>query len=261
MTGDGTNGPDGDWLNQKDYFKKTGQYPSVPTVYQLGDTNAQSFLVQVSNSLYSTRWPTTTAKTNEFNSLFPSKYTGDIYAGIYENGWVIYNPYKSGQTASGSIPFQYNTCSNVNLTLSQYTAGVMKEYSNSLTFYLNNYDTVNTGLVTDTIAIYGSSSQPTFSWADRGSHSASTVASNWSGGVFTLSVTHRGALDLFVNCAGAATGRLTSYHTTAITSPALPPIYTGPHQYEAENFDYKSIGGNITKGIGTSISNYNARGI
>ena len=260
MTGDGTNGADGDWLNQTDYFKKTGRYPAIPTVYQLADTNAQSFQVQVSNSLYSARWPTITAKTNEFNSLFAQEYTGDIYAGRYQNGWVIYNPYKSGQTATGAISFQYNTCSNVNLTLSQYTAGVMKEYSNSLSFYLNNFDTVNTGMVTDTIAIYGSSSQPVVSWTDRASHAASAVSSNWSGGVFTLNILHRGALDLTINCGGTGTGRLTNYTSATLTPPVLPLTYVGSHQYEAENFDYKNVGGNITQGIGTSISNYNAMG-
>lgn len=260
MTGDGTNGPDGDWLNQTDYFKKTGRYPSVPTVYQLADTNAKSFQVQVSNSLYSTRWPTTAAKTNEFNSLFAQEYTGDIYAGQYQNAWVIYNPYKSGQTASGSIPFQYNTCSNVNLTLSQYTAGVLKEYSNSLSFYLNNYDGSSASMRTDAISIYGSASQPTYVYVDRASHTASTVASAWTNGVFTLTVTHNGALDISVNCSGTGTGRLTAYTAASVVTPNSPLVYTGPHQYEAENFDYKNIGGNITEGIGTSISNYTAMG-
>jgi hypothetical protein len=260
MTGDGTNGPDGDWLNQKDYFKKTGRYPAVPTVYQLADSNANSFQVQVSNSVYSTRWPTTAAKTNEFNSLFPQQYTGDIYAGRQENAWAIYNPYKSGQTASGSIPFQYNTCDQVGLTLSQYTAGVMREYSNSLSFYLNNYDGSSASMRTDVISVYGSSSQPTYSYVDRASHTASTVTTSWSGGVFTLNITHNGALDITVNCSGTATGRLTSYTPATITPPAAPLVYTGPHQYEAENFDYKSINQDVTSGIGNAVSNYNAQG-
>jgi len=260
MTGDGTNGPDGDWLSQTDYFKKTGRYPSIPTVYQLADTNAQSFQVPVSNSLYATRWPTITAKTNELNGLFPQEYTGDIYAGRYQNGWVIYNPYKSGQTATGSIAFKYNTCDHLALTLAQYTAGVMKEYPNSMSLYLNNYDGPSAAMRTDVLSVYGSSAQPTYSYVDRASHAASTVTTSWSGGVFTLNVTHNGALDLTVNCAGTGIGRLTAYTNAAITAPAKPLVYAGPHQYEAENFDYKSIGGDTTEGIGTSISNYNAMG-
>lgn len=260
MYGDGTNPPDGTWLNQKDYFKKTGRYPAIPTVYALADSNANSFQVQVSNSLYSTRWPTIADKTNEFNSLFPQEYTGDIYAGRQENGWVIYNPYKSGQTASGSISFKYNTCDHVALTLSQYTAGVMKEFSNSLSIYLNNYDGSGASARTNLIAIYGSSSQPTYSYQDRGSHAASTVTPGWSGGVYTLSVTHNGAIDITVNCSGTGTGRLTSSTPATIAPPRNPLAYTGPHQYEAENFDYKNINGNVTSGIGNAVSNYNAQG-
>ncbi|MDR3459761.1 MAG: glycoside hydrolase family 98 domain-containing protein [Verrucomicrobiae bacterium] len=260
MTGDGTNGPDGTYLGQTDYFKRTGQYPAVPTVYQLSDGDAKSFQVQVSNSVFTTRWPTTTAKTNEFNSLFAQEYTGDIYAGRLQNGWVVYNPYKSGQAASGSIQLQYNTCSNVILMLSQYTAGVIKEFSNSLSFYLNNYDGSSASMRTDTINIYGSTSQPTYSYVDRASHAASAVAGGWTNGVFTLTVTHNGPLDINVNCSGTAAGRLTLYTPAAVITPGTPLVYTGPHQYEAENFDYKNIGGNITQGIGTSISNYNAMG-
>jgi hypothetical protein len=137
----------------------------------------------------------------------------------------------------------------------------MKEYSNSVTFYIGNYDNqINLGMRTDTFNIYGSSAQPTYSWADRASHTASTVIGGWTNGVFTLNVTHNGPLDITVNCSGTGTGRLTSYTTAAITPPAAPLTYTGSHQYEAEVFDYKSIGGNITEGIGTSISNYNAMG-
>ena len=257
---------DGDYQNNLYFTKKTGRYPTIPTVYQLADTNARSFQLQVSNSLYSTRWPNLAAKTNELNMIFPQEYTGDIYAGRNENAWVIYNPYKTdvtktNQTASGSIPFKYNTCDHVDLTLSQYTSGVMKEFSNSVTFYLGNYDNqINLGSRTDTFIIYGSSSLPTYSWADRASHSASTVTSGWTNGVWTLTVLHNGALDITVNCAGTAAGRLTNYTTAAITPPAQPATYVGTHQYEAECFDYKSVAGYTGNGYGTGISNYTGQG-
>ncbi|HNK51789.1 MAG TPA: glycosyl hydrolase family 98 C-terminal domain-containing protein, partial [Nitrospira sp.] len=95
-----------------------------------------SFQIKVNKSAYSSRWPTIAAKTNEFNSLFPQEYTGDLYAGRHENGWVIYNPYKTGQVATNSIPFKYNTCDRVELSFSQYTAAVLKETVTNLTFYL-----------------------------------------------------------------------------------------------------------------------------
>jgi hypothetical protein len=250
---------DGNLRNNKTFFKKTGRYPTVPTVYQLNDAAAQSFAVKVNKSGYSSRWPSIAAKTNEFNSLFPQEYTGDIYAGRHENGWVIYNPYKTGQAASGSIPFKYNTAERVDLTLDQYTAGVMKETSNSVTFYLANY--LNSGMRTNTITIHGSTTEPTWSFVNRATHSsASTVSKSWSGGVFTLTIQQNGPLDITVNCAGTATGRLTSYTPAVLTPPAIPLTYTGPLQYEAEIFEYKSIAGIVKSGWDQPVRNYSGQG-
>jgi hypothetical protein len=263
---DGLYRMDGDGIYQTNltFFKKTGRYPTIPTVYQLADSNANSFAVQVNKSAYSTRWPTITAKTNEFNSLFPQEYTGDIYAGRNENGWVIYNPYKTtttNRTASGSIPFKYSTCDHVDLTLSQYTSGIMKEYSNSLTFYLCNYDNdVGLGMRTNTITIYGSTNTPTWSYVDRASHQASIVTSNWTGGVFTLTVKHNGSIDITVNCAGTGTGRLTNYTSASVIAPSQPMLTPGPRQYEAECFDYKNITGITKSGYSGSIRNYSGQG-
>ena len=253
---------DGTYVNNKYFFKKTGRYPTIPTAYQLADAMASnSFSLKLNASAYSTRWPSTAAKTNELNTLFPQEYTGDIYAGRYENAWVIYNPYKTNQIASGSIPLKYNTCSNVDLTLSQYTAGIMKEYSNSVTFYLANYDnSIGLGMRTDTIKIYGSTVEPTYTWTDRASHTASTVTKDWTGGVWTLTVQHNGPLDITVNCSGPGTGRLTNYTIATVVPPTVPPVYSGPHQYEAEHFDFKNISGYTSQGIGTGVSNYTGMG-
>lgn len=252
---------DGNLRDNKTFFKKTGRYPTVPTAYQLDDLLANTFLVQVNKSVYSSRWPTMASKVTEFNHLFPQEYTGDLYAGRHENGWVTYNPYKTGQTASGSIPFTYNTCDRMELTYSQYTAGVIKEYPDQVSFYLSNYDNVlDTGLKTDTIRIYGSISEPTYSWHDRASHQASIVTKSWSGGVFTLTVRHNGPLDITVNCAGAATDRLTDYTPAVLTSPAKPLFYSGPLQYEAECFDYKYVAGIVKGGYSEPVRNYTGQG-
>lgn len=252
---------DGNYQNNKTFFKKTGRYPTIPTVFQLNDTDAQSFQVKINKSAYSGRWPNITAKTTELNNLFAQEYTGNLYAGRHENGWVTYNPYKTGQSASAIIPFKYNTCERMELTYSQYTAGVIKEYPDKLTIYLSNYDNViNTGLKNDTIKIYGSSSEPAYSYTDRGNHQASTVTKNWSGGVFTLIVRHNGSIDIAVNCAGTATDRLTSFTNATLIEPDKPAIYTGPRQYEAECFDYKSVSGVTTAGQNGSIRNYTGQG-
>lgn len=252
---------DGNYELNKTFFKKTGRYPTVPTVYLLDDAVANTFQYKVNRSAYSTRWPSVASETNEFNTQFPQEYTGTIYAGRHENGWVVYNPYKTNTTATGNIPFKYNTCTSIDLSFSQYTAGVIKEYSNKLTVYLSNYDNViNTGLKTDVIKINGSSAQPTYTLTDRASHRASSVSSSWSGGVFTLTIQHNGSVDITINCAGTATGRLTSYTTASLVTPGTPAIYTGPRQYEAECWDYKNITGITTSGYDGSIRNYTGQG-
>ena len=218
---------DGNYLDNKNWFKKTGRYPAVPTVYQLSDATANSFKAQIKKSSYSSRWPNISDKVNEFNTLFPQEYTGDLYAGRVENGWVTYNPFKTGQTARATIPLKYNTCDSLALTYQMYSLGVIKEYSDKLTFYMTNYDNADSTLKTDTIKIYGSTSEPSFSYTDRASHQASTVSKSWSGGVFTLLVTHNGPLDMTVNCSGKATSRLTSFKTATIVAPDIQEFTQG----------------------------------
>ena len=255
---------DGNLRDNKTFFKKTGRYPTIPTVFDLDDAPAQSFQVQINKSDYSSRWPSIAAKQSELNSLFPEEYTGDIYAGRHENGWVIYNPYKTTNTvltASGTIPFKYNTCDSVELTLSQYTSGIIKEYADHLDIYLNNYDNeVGFGMRTDTITINGSTSKPTYSNTDRGSHDASVVSESWVDGVFTLTVQHNGPLDITINCEGTAVGRLTSYTPAAITPPDQSMEYAGPRQYEGECFDFKSIDGIDWNAATGSTLNFTGQG-
>lgn len=251
---------DGTYMNQNSWYKKSGRYPAIPTVWKLNDSLASTFQVQVNRSSYNSRWPNVTAKVNEFNSLFPQEYTGDIYAGRQENTWVTYNPYKTNKTASGNIPLKYNTCSALNVTYSQFTSGVIKEYANKLDIYLTNYDTPTAGLKTNVIKITGASAVPTFTFKDRGEHPASTLNGVWLDGVYTLTVNHNGPLDISVNCSGNNSGRLTSYKTATIQAPAAPPVYTGPLQYEAEHFDFRGIAGQTANGIGGAIRNYQGLG-
>ncbi|MDI3320864.1 glycoside hydrolase family 98 domain-containing protein [Pinibacter soli] len=252
---------DGNYENNKTFFKKSGRYPTIPTVYQLSDATANSFSVKINRSDYNNRWPSLNAKTNELDNLFPLEYSGDIYAGRHENGWVVYNPYKTVRTANGRIPFKYNTADSMELVLSQYTAGVIKETSNQLKIYLNNYDNkINPVLKTDVIKIYGSTSQPTWSYTDRANHQASSLSGNWSGSVFTLTIMHNGPLDIAINCSGTAIGRLTTYTPATLAAPDRPAAYAGSRQYEAEIFDYKNISGIVKNGYSGSIRNYTGQG-
>ncbi len=252
---------DGNHRDNKTFFKKTGRYPTIPVVYQLNDAIANSFQFKINKSVYSSRWPNVQSKVNELNNQFPQEYTGNIYAGRHENGWVVYNPFKTNTVATGNIPFKYNTCSSIDLSLSQYTAGVIKEFSNRLDIYLNNHDNVVTpGLKTNVIKIYGATTEPSYTFTDRGTEQPCNITSSWSGGVLTLTIQHNGPVDITVNCTGIATGRLTSYTAATLYSPKKPAVYTGSRQYEAETFQYKNISGLVTNGVHEGIRNYTGQG-
>ncbi len=252
---------DGNLKDNKSFFKKTGRYPTIPTVFNLYDDLANTFEFQVNKSDYNTRWPNISTKINEFNDLFPEEYTGDLYAGRHENSWVIYNPYKTGQIASAQIPFKYNTSDFAEFTFSQYTSSVMKETADQLFIYLNNFDNELTpGLKTNIIKIYGSNSEPSFSITDRGDHENSEVTTEWIDGVFKLTVNHNGPVELNIDCSGSATERLSFISPSNIIEPAKAPVYSGPRQYEAECFDYKNISGITTSGFNGGVRNYTGQG-
>ena len=251
---------DGNMLENRSWFKKSGRYPTIPVMYQLNDPIANSFDHKVNKSQAVSLWSDIPRKVNEFNALFPQEYKGDMFAGRVENGWVTYNPFKTGQIATATIPFKYNTCDSMHLAYSKYSLGVIKEYANKVTFYLTNYDNADISLKTDVIEIYGSSSEPIYSFSDRGSHAASNVVKKWENNVLTLTITHNGPLDLTVQCAGKATNRETEYKTASISMPELPEIYRGPLQYEAEHFEYKNIAKNQTSGYDSGIGNYTGQG-
>ena len=252
---------DGNYENNKTFFKKSGRYPSIPVVYQLSDELANTFQFKVKRSEYANRWQNISNKVNEFNSQFASEYFGDLYAGRHENGWVVYNPYKTEKTASSNIYFRYNTCDSLGLSFSQYASGVVKEFSDKLNIYLNNYDNaLNTGLKTNVITVYGSSERPTFSFTDRANHQASTISDTWVDGVFTLTVRHNGPLDITINCKGTASNRQSNFTTATLVAPDKPIVYEGALQYEAECFDYKNISSVITAGQDRNIRNYTGQG-
>lgn len=252
---------DGNLDGNLSFFKKTGRYPTIPTVYTLADATANSFQSKINKTAYASVFPSIASKVADFNTIFPQEYTGDLYAGRHENGWVTYNPYKTGQTASASIPFKYNTCDRMELTYSQYTAGVIKEYADHLTFYLSNFDDVlNPGLKTNIIKIYGSTSEPTYALTERANNQISEVVKDWTGGVLTLTIKHNGPIDISVNCAGTAAGRLTAYQTANIIVPTSPSAFAGSRQYEAETFEHKNITGFVKNGANGSLRNYTGQG-
>lgn len=241
---------DGNLRKNRDLFKRTGRYPTIPTVKELLDDTAKSIDVQISQTSIDTRWPTIQAKQDEFNSLFAEEYWGNFYAARNENTWVTYNNNKNGAASGGYFIPKYNTCKQVELTYSEYASGLINEYEDRIDFYLNNYDEENpTELKTNTIKIYGATSKPSFTCKRRGIIKVrSTVTEDWSNGVYTLTVEHNGPIDITVNCSGSETDRLTEYKTATLTAPASPAVYTGARQYEGEFFDSKNIEGILKNG-------------
>lgn len=250
------------WLENKWWLKSSGRYPTIPQVYDLLDEEAQRLQV-VNVSEYDQRWPKVEDKVNELNRLFPEEYTGDIYAAHAENTWMTYNPYQyqdktvngvrsryiSTQRAKGNIPFLYNTAESISLDFSPYAMAVMKEFTDSVMLYMTNYRNskvsnevfIEDDNATDTIRIYGASTQPVITWKDRADHRESEVKQEWKDGVLTLTVSHNGPVELGIKCSGNATERLTEWTPARIEVPEAPSVYTGTLQYEAENFDYKDI--------------------
>ncbi|OJU54422.1 MAG: hypothetical protein BGN96_13145 [Bacteroidales bacterium 45-6] len=254
------------------FFKKSGRYPTIPTVYKLNpqDADANSFQFKINKSAYP--WNTVAAKTTEMNQYFPEQSTGDLYVGRNQNALVTYNPYKTLRSAKGCIPLKYNTCDSVVLKYPRYSGGVVKEYSDKITFYLSNFEdeynstdhqTILTNNVpkNDTIKIYGSVAEPTYSFTVRGTHAVAPVLSkNWSNGVLSLFVSHNGPLDIQVNCSGSATNRLTTFTAATMNAPTQPAIYTGSRQYEAECSDYMNINGLVASGYSEPVRNYTGQG-
>lgn len=247
---------DGNLWDNYCYFKKTGRYPTIPVAFELCDELANSFQYKINQSTYEGSWSDVKTKVGKFNRWFPEEYTGELYAGRIENGWVVYNGLAGIRNAT--IPFKYNTCDKMELSYSKYTVSVVKEYANKINFYMNNYDPSGSKK-TEVIKIYGCTSKPTHSVTSR-AQGVAQVSEDWKEDVYTLTVTHNGPLDLNINCSGKATDRMNVSASASIQVPASPQIYQGAHQYEAECFDFKNVAKRVTKGDTEPIRNYTAQG-
>ena len=265
---------DGEYDLNNNWTKSTGRYPTIPTIFAEGEYETGEFQTVVKKSNYATRWPSLQAKVNEFNTLFPSEYSGDIYAARIKNTWITYNKYMQdsvagtplvlkNKPASGTIPLKYNTCEKIDIKHSNYSVAVIHEFSNKLEVYLNNFISKAEDEVAllreNVIKIYGSANKQTFSYVKRGDSSAGAIkiSDTWIDNVFTLTIKHNGPLDITINCEGNASGRLTDYPAKPVMqAPATPPVYYGVRQIEAEDFEYKNIGGIMYKNA--ALSNYTA---
>ena len=252
---------DGNLKDNHNPFKSTGRYQTIPTVFILMD-KSESIPVQIEQSTIKSRWSSIEDKVDEFDSLYPSEYRGDIYAGRNENTWITYDPMsKTGEPASGELFLKYNTCSTLGITHQAYGSAVINEYADHIDIYMNNYDEESSALKTETIVIKGAKSEPGFTYEDRGTGKKKcSVTASWDNGTYTLTVEHNGPVDITVMCEGGETGRLTEYKEPKLIAPSFPAFYAGTRQYEAENFDVKNIERNVTNGCGSGIDYFYGMG-
>lgn len=248
---------DGEYSNNIIWTKSTGRYPTIPTLFKEGVSETGAFEKVVTKSNYASTWPTIESKVKDLDGMFPQEYTGDIYASRMKNVWVMYNPYMGEPndanytqkltSTSGIIPFKYNTCREMNISLSNYGLAVLTESKDRLDLYLNNFsDKLSDNiplLRKDTVRIHGAISSPTYTYENRGGANAGniTISDNWDGDIYTLYVEHNGPVDVTINCLGTESDRLAVPETPSIITPSLPPVYTGILQYEAEDMDFKNI--------------------
>ena len=254
---------DGGLRNNYYHYKSTGRYPTIPVIYKFNDTKLEkAFSTLVKYTDYRNRWSTTKAKTDEFNKLFPQEYTGDMYASRLENTWWTYSYYLKGETAKATLNLKYNTCDTLGLSYSNYSSGIITEYSDHIDFWLDNYDHNSAKtLKKDVITIKGATEKPSYKLSARTNCQVTPKATeSWSNGVYTLTVQHNGPVDLTINCKGNAKNRETEYTKAKIVEPKLPAVYTGVRQYEAECFDVKNTERTVKNGYGSGISGYTGQG-
>ena len=252
---------DGGLKDNNSIYKKTGRYPTIPMTTGFADEELEELFEDIIyKSDYNTTFPAIEDKVEYFNELFPEEYTGNIYAGNYENRWVVYCPYKEvGADSEGEIQLKYNTCDTIGLELPRYSHGIITEYTDGIDLYLNNYDEDTFIPATEVITITGCSEEPTYTYEDRGI-SNPDVTAEYSNGTFTLTVKHVGPMDISIKCSGDATDRETEYQEAVIVEPDAPALYEGTLQHEAEVFEYMNIDRIVPNGANEYIRDYTGQG-
>lgn len=251
---------DGEMLDNRTWFKKTGRFPSIPYAAELNGNDAHSFRTVMNMSEYASKWGNIASKTDEMNRMFPQEYRGDIYAGRIGDTWVTYNPHKEIRRSEGMLGLQLNSCDSIRVSLPNFSSAVIKESADKINAYLNNYDPRVTAPMTDTLAIYGVTGDASITFTDRAEHVPSEVKGTLQDGIYIVSITHNGPVDIEICCSGNASGKSLPITPSAISAPQRPDVYIGELQFEAENFDYKNISSIIRNGSSKAIRNYTGQG-
>ena len=243
----------GQWMDNFCYLKSTGRYGAIPMVISLYDDAAKAIPVQVKKSNYTSRWGSIAKKTADFNEQYPEVSKGDLYVNRYRNQLVTYTPYtylNKKTSASATIPLQYNTCDTLELQYDKLSSGLIREYADSIDFYLNNYRSDSTTQRTDIITIKGVKAEPTYTM-NRHSTASGTVTPAYDPetGTYVLTVKHRGGIDITVKCSGnvdRTNGPADAIAKAPLPLPKQPVLYRGPIIIEAEDMDFKSVKSCVT---------------
>ncbi len=247
----------GQWMDNFCYFKKTGRYAAIPIVIGLYDSVAKAIPVQVKKSAYQSRWGTQTAKVNDFNKQYPEVSKGDLYVSRRGNQLITYTPYtylNKKKKASAEIPLLYNRCDTLELNYGKLSTGTIREYRDSIVFYLNNYRSDSTAMQIDQIVLRGVEKEPTFAVKKR-SLTSVTATDSWdeAAKVYKLNVKHMGGVDLVIKTEGTSEpeGKLADAPAIApLGIPQQPEAFRGKIIIEAEDMDFKSIKSCVTDPYG-----------
>ena len=244
---DPTNPGNGQWMENRCYFKKTGRYRTIPLCIEMYDDIAKTIPMKINRATAKSNWANIKTKTALFDKYYPKMSTGDLFVSRVQNQLITYTPYtylNNKRTATGRMPLLYNSCDSLTMTLGMLGSGIVREYSDHIDFYLNNYRSDSTAVVTETITIIGASAEPSFT-IKKGQLAKGNATAEWNPitGIYTLTVNHLGGINISVNCKGNATDRKTDCPLPiALPSPKQPGDYHGEIIVEAENMDYKNIG-------------------
>lgn len=262
---DPLNPGDGNLSNNMCYFKSTGRYRTIPLLVE----GAPSGVTVVGKSNHTATWPTEAAKVAAFNAAYPEEYTGTMFVARFKNQLITYTPYNNVNPRKRSeavVPLQYNTCESLKLDYDELSSGAVRETSNRITAYLNNFRMDTTTVRRDVFTVMGCKSEPTFTTTAR--HYAAgetdnisvTTSKTYQNGEFTLTVNHFGPVDVVINCEGNATGRKTdTLPETALPAPQQPAAWNGEVFTEAEDMDFKNLTNlNWTHKQAVMTSPYNA---
>ena len=244
---DPTNKGNGQWMDNMCYFKSTGHYRTIPLCVELYDSLAKTIPVQLKRATAKSNWSTVAKKQKVFNEQYPVLSEGDLFVSRVQNQLVTYMPYtylNSKRTATGKVPLLYNTCDSLTLTLGMLGSGIVREYADHIDFYLNNFRTDTTTVVAETIIIKGATAEPSYTMK-KGLLATGSATAQWDSetNTYTLTVKHKGGIDVTVNCTGSNTDRKEAPAKAPLSSEGLgvAPRYHGPIIIEAENMDYKNV--------------------